>query len=126
MKMVTLLALTLFLGGCATVGNQSLTARSQDWPAVTMTKAELIKELGPPNIQQTTLKDGQIVNMLTWIYSRAEFDPGLFIPVVGLIMAASGEGVTTEQRSLTVTFNHSGIMQSREWVQGQIGYPVLK
>ncbi len=39
----------LLLASCATMGNESLSDRGADWPPLEMTKADLLKELGPPS-----------------------------------------------------------------------------
>lgn len=113
--------LALLLSACATVGNESLATREADWPPLTMTQAELIKELGPPSAITTTVQDGKAINILTWTYARAESNPALFIPIVGLFVAASGKGVEAESRGLTVMFDATGIMKSRTWTRTQTG-----
>lgn len=117
-----LLALALvLLSGCATIGNESLATRAADWPPLTMTQAELVTELGPPTSMTTTIKDGQTVNVLSWSYARTESHPALFIPIVGLFVAASGEGMSSTARNLTVAFDTGGMMTSRTWTKLQHG-----
>jgi len=111
------------LAGCATVGNQSLASRNADWPPLIMTQAELIKELGRPNSMTTTVRDGHTLNVLVWTYARAEMNPAIFIPIIGLFVAASGTGMDSESRVLSVTFNTEGTMTSRTWSQHQMGSP---
>jgi outer membrane protein assembly factor BamE (lipoprotein component of BamABCDE complex) len=116
-----LLACILLLSACATVGNESLATRDADWPPLTMTQAELIKELGLPTVSTTTVQDGKTVSMLTWSYARAESNPALFIPIVGLFVAASGKGMDVQSRGLTVMFDTDGAMKSRTWIRTQTG-----
>lgn len=119
MKICLLLLTAVLLAGCATVGTASLAIpRGDDWPQLTMSQAELVRELGPPNMRRTSVEDGQILTVLGWTYGRAEFHPALFIPIVGLFVAASGDGLKTEHRSLTVAFDARGAMVSRVWVEG--------
>lgn len=118
---VTIALLALLLSACATVGNESLSTREADWPPLTMTQAELIKELGPPTVHTTTVQDGKTVTALTWTYARAESNPALFIPIVGLFVAASGKGVDAQSRGLTVMFDTDGGMKSRTWTRTQTG-----
>lgn len=94
MQILTVLLLASLLLACATVGNDSLTNRGDDWPPLTMTKAELLKELGPPSTSTLSVTDGKSTEVLAWVYSHAESNPALFIPIVGLFVAASGEGMS--------------------------------
>lgn len=120
-RTVTIVLLALLLSACATVGNESLATHETDWPPLTMTQAELIKELGPPTVHTTTVQDSRTVTVLTWTYARAESNPALFIPIVGLFVAASGKGVDTQSRGLTVMFDTDGAMKSRTWTRTQTG-----
>lgn len=120
-RTVTIALLALLLSACATVGNESLSTREADWPPLTMTQAELIKELGPPTVHTATVQDGKTVTALTWTYARAESNPALFIPIVGLFVAASGKGVDAQSRGLTVMFDTDGAMKSRTWTRTQTG-----
>lgn len=98
MQILTVLLLASLLLACATVGNDSLINRGDDWPPLTMTKAELLKELGPPSTSTLSVTDGKSTGksteVLAWVYSHAESNPALFIPIVGLFVAASGEGMS--------------------------------
>lgn len=121
MKTVTVLLLASLLLACATVGNESLTNRGDDWPPLTLTKAELLKELGPPNTSTLSVTDGKSTEVLTWVYAHVESNPALFIPIVGLFVAASGEGMSGSSRSLAVIFDTNGKLVSRSVSQNRIG-----
>jgi len=71
-----------------------------DWPPLDITKSQLLSELGRPNSSILSLVDGKSTETLTWVYARAESNPALFVPVVGLFVAASGEGMAVNSRSL--------------------------
>lgn len=116
-----LAALFLVLAGCATYGDESLVDRPADWPPLTMTKPQLIAQLGQPRMRTMSEESGRIREALTWSYAEAQASPALMIPVVGLFVAASGNGVSGDTRSLTAVFGQDGKMISRTWAQGRIG-----
>jgi len=99
----------LLLAGCATTGQESLRGRTQDWPPIGTLKADLIKELGSPQSSTYTMTDGSTHETLMWVYAHAESNPALFIPIVGLFVAASGDGMTGNSQSLAVTLLTSGL-----------------
>lgn len=119
LRAVTLpiIVLLLMLSACTTMGAVQLKAKPHDWPPPTITQAELIQELGPPNSRAVTYKDGHTVTTLTWVYAEAEVNPALFIPIVGLFVSASGDGIHATSRSLAVTFDSAGKLTSSEWGQ---------
>ena len=65
--------------------------------------------------------DGKSTETLTWVYAHVESNPALFIPVVGLFVAASGEGMAVNSRSLAVMFDTNGKIISRVWQQTKTG-----
>ena len=113
--------IALWLSGCSTYGSESIRERPADWPPMTMTKAELLETLGKPLMQSVTITDGKTLESLTWSYADAQMNPALFIPVVGLFVAGSGNGVSGESRALSAVFAADGKMISRSWVQNTIG-----
>src|SRR5574340_1697016 len=93
--------IAILLSGCATFGDESISERPADWPPLTMTRAELMSALGPPRTRAvSTDKDGT-KETYVWAYGEAQAHPGLFVPIVGLFVAASGNGVTGSTRALT-------------------------
>lgn len=86
-----------------------------------MTKAELLKELGLANTNILPVTDGKSTEVLTWVYAHAESNPALFIPIVRLFVAASGEGMSGSFRALAVIFDTNGKLVSRSWSQSRIG-----
>lgn len=111
----------LLLAGCVSTGDESIRERSEDWPPLTMTKAELIRELGPPSTRTVSVEDGKTREALSWAYAEAQANPAAFIPVVGLAVVASGNGTDGEVRVLAVTFNDQGRMIGRTWSRTPIG-----
>jgi hypothetical protein len=83
---------------------------------------QMIEELGQPNQIVVSVVEGKTTEILTWTYAHAEANPALFIPIVGLFVAASGNGMDGETRSLAATFDN-GNMTSRTWSKLQIGKP---
>lgn len=120
MRTLAMCLLALLLAGCATVGQESLMNKGDDWPPIEITRAELIKELGPPQMSVFSVVDGRSMELLTWAYTHVESNPALFIPVVGLFVAASRNGMSTASRSLAVTFSND-VITSRAWSQIQTG-----
>jgi len=111
----------LVLAGCASYGDESIADRPADWPPLTMTKAQLIAQLGEPRLRTLSEEAGRTRETLTWTYGEAQASPTLMIPVVGLFVAASGNGVSGETRSLHAVFGTDGKMVSRTWAHGRIG-----
>ena len=123
MKHITVICIGLLLSACATVGQEALMMKGDDWPPLDITKSQLLSELGRPNSSALSLVDGKSTETLTWVYARAESNPALFVPVVGLFVAASGEGMAVNSRSLAVMFDADGKIVSRVWQQSQTGNP---
>ena len=118
---ICLVTVSLFLYGCVSTGDESIRERSTDWPPLTMTKAELLRELGPPSTRSISREGGKTREVFAWSYAEAQANPAVFIPIVGLAVAASGNGADGEARSLVVTFDEGGHMISRTWSQHPIG-----
>lgn len=113
--------MALLLTGCATYGDESIRDYGSDWPPLTMSKTELIGRLGDPRRRTISNENGQTRETLTWSYAEAQANPALMIPVVGLFVAASGNGVSGDTRALHAVFGQDGRMISRTWAQGRIG-----
>lgn len=113
--------LLLLPTGCATYGDESIKDRPADWPPLTMTRDQLIGALGQPRLRTVAVENGQTKETYIWSYTEAEAHPALFVPVVGLFVAASGNGISGESRALTAVFSPDGKMISRAWSQGRIG-----
>ena len=120
MRMIAVCLLSILFVGCATYGQEALMNKGDDWPPPDITKADLLKELGPPQTRMLSMIDGKSTETLTWAYAHAESNPALFIPVVGLFVAASGNGMSTASRSLAVTFSND-VITARAWSQTQTG-----
>lgn len=120
MKTITVFFFAVLLSACASVGHESLMNKGDDWPTLDMTKTQLVSELGPAQTSVYSMTDGKSTETLTWVYAHVESNPALFIPVVGLFVAASGNGMSTSSRSLAVTFQNEKIT-SRAWSRIQVG-----
>lgn len=110
---------------CATTGNPTLfeEERLQQIHLGKTTKAQVEALLGRPmTMSQTLLDSGQIE---TWIYNygRAETNPLLFVPIIGLGVAISGNGITAEGRSLIVGFAPNGTVRTLTRSKSQYGAP---
>ncbi|MCS6287743.1 MAG: hypothetical protein H8K10_02055 [Nitrospira sp.] len=116
-----ILLFSLLASGCATYGDESIRDYGSDWPPLAMSKTELINRLGDPRLRTISHENGQTRETLTWSYAEAQANPALMIPVVGLFVAASGNGVSGDTRSLHAVFGPDGKMISRTWAQGRIG-----
>jgi len=119
-------AVALLLAGCATYGDESIRDYGSDWPPLTMSKTELIHQLGEPRIRTVSNEDGRQRETLTWSYAEAQANPAVMIPGVGIFVAASGNGVTGDTRSLQAVFGPDGKMVSRTWAQGRIGNSITR
>lgn len=86
-----------------------------------MSKEDLLKELGPPQAHSSSITGNQRQDIYTWTYGHAQTNPALFIPIVGMFVAASGNGMDGESTALSVTFDTAGTMISRAWAKHQIG-----
>jgi len=70
MQMV-IIVLSLLLAACSTLGNPALDKKPPDWPPVTMTKAQLIQELGPPKSTSTRTLAGKQTEAMVWMYTKS-------------------------------------------------------
>lgn len=120
MNRVVMVLLGLIVAGCATHGSASIADRADDWPPMDYTQAQMITELGQPTTRAIAVADGKTTETLSWTYAHAEANPALFIPIVGLFVAASGDGMNGESRSLAATFQ-DGKMTGRAWSRHLIG-----
>lgn len=109
------------LSGCTSVGNPVLSQHGDDWPPLTMSKEDLLKELGPPQVHSSSVIGNERRDIYTWTHGHAQTNPALFIPIVGLFVAASGNGMDGESTALSVTFDTTGTIISRAWAKQQIG-----
>lgn len=124
MNHIIILALLFFissLSGCASVGNPALSQHDDNWPPLTMTKEDLLKELGPPQVHSSSVTGSERRDIYTWTHAQAQSNPALFIPIIGLFVAASGNGMDGESTALSVTFDTTGTIISRSWAKQQIG-----
>lgn len=110
----------LVIPGCATHGNESIREREADWPPLTMTKSELLATLGKPMMRSVSVVNGQTREIITWSYADTQMNPALFVPVVGLFVAGSGNGVHGQSKALSTTFLGE-TMVGKSWVENQIG-----
>jgi hypothetical protein len=120
-RLAILLIASVLVAGCISTGTHTIAPRSDQWPDMSMTKAALLKELGRPTLTALESRDEGTTERLTWSYLDATPHPLLFIPVVGLFVAASGDGYTVDGRTLTVEFRGER-MTSRAWSASHRGH----
>ena len=120
MRTIAVCLLSILFVSCATYGQEALMNKGDDWPPIDITKAELLKELGAPQTRILSVIDGKSTETLTWVYAHAESNPALFIPIVGLFVAANGNGMSIASRSLAVVFSND-VITARAWSQIQTG-----
>jgi hypothetical protein len=113
MRVWRAVCLSLLLTGCSTTGTASLKDLPADWPPLGATKDAVQSRLGPPASQSVILQDGQQREVWGWNYGSAEMNPLLWVPVVGIFVAANDEGYKVEGKELTVTFNGEGKVVGR-------------
>lgn len=118
MRILKALPILLLIAGCATascstIGSTALRDLPADWPPVGTTKAEVRARLGPPFSQSVMLQDGVEREAWGYHYAHAEMNPLLFVPVVGFVVAMSGDGVMGEGRQLVLTFDSHGKVSGR-------------
>lgn len=113
MKAWLAVCVCLTLAGCATTGTASLKDIPPDWPPLGATKAAVESRLGPPASQSVMLQDGHQREVWGWDYGSAELNPLLWVPIVGIFVAANNEGYKVEGKELTVTFDSEGKVVGR-------------
>jgi outer membrane protein assembly factor BamE (lipoprotein component of BamABCDE complex) len=112
-RLISAVIFCLMLSGCATIGTRSLQDLPAEWPPLGTTKDEVRDRLGSPSSQSVILHDNQQREVWGWNYGTAELNPLLWVPVVGLFVAASDEAYRVEGKDLTVTFNSDGRVVGR-------------
>lgn len=113
--------LLLLFTGCATHGNEALNTIEADWPSPTMTKAEIVARLGPPQMRSVSYTPTGSIETCSWSFAQANMNPALFVPVVGLFVAGSGHGVSGNSRAFSAAFAQDGTMISHSWADNKIG-----
>ncbi|SLM46569.1 exported protein of unknown function [Nitrospira japonica] len=68
---LVIIVLSLLFAACSTLGNPVLDKKPTDWPPPTMTKAQLIQELGPPKSTSTRTIGGKQIEVLLWAYTKS-------------------------------------------------------
>lgn len=111
------------LAACATTGTASLKDLPLEWPPLGTTKQEVLARLGSPSSQSVTMIDGRQSEIWGYDYGHGEVSPLLFVPFVGLLVAASGQGIHAEGKVLLVTFDHEGKVISRSASIRKVGSP---
>lgn len=113
----TILSSVLLLTACGGVGGAvNLEGRSNEWPALGTSRSYLVETLGKADEVRYTMDGGNFREIMTWIYSRVDQHPLMYVPVIGMLIALSGEGATGEQRTLTVELDETGRLVSKQWI----------
>ncbi len=101
-------AITAWLVGCASTGENFDENKVSQIKKGETTEAELIQMFGKPSERGTRVIDSKVNTVLTWMYSEAQLDGKIFIPVVGPMMSGhEGRG-----KVLTVTLNSEGKVET--------------
>jgi|CXWL01.1.fsa_nt_gi hypothetical protein len=110
---ITTIYIALLLTACATVGNEALRDVPSDWPRPGTPRTEIYGRLGAPTATTTTMVDDTIHETAAYTYAHVETSPFLWVPIIGLFVALSGEGVQTETKSLILEFDPTGKLVKR-------------
>jgi outer membrane protein assembly factor BamE (lipoprotein component of BamABCDE complex) len=107
--MLTIIATTLAISGCASVGNETLRSESESSVKAKMvegktTKPEVRAMFGSP--MKTTFTDGGL-EVWTYEFSKVSADAVSYIPIVNMF-GASASGTKKE---LVAMFDASGILK---------------
>ncbi len=101
------------LSGCVSAGNQAILNQSNvaQIKEGVSTKADVKAAVGEP-MNITPIPGGEV-----WQYSggKLSMSPLAFIPVVGLVALASGNGVNRQNNDLWVLFDNEGIVRKLEY-----------
>lgn len=68
---LAIIVLSLLLVACTTLGNPALDKKPPDWPPHTMTKTQLIQELGPKKSTSTGTIAGKHTEAMVWMYTKS-------------------------------------------------------
>lgn len=109
LSVIALVAVTVFISGCASVGNETLRAESESTVKAKIvegktTKAEVKAMFGSP--MKTTFTDGGL-EVWTYEFSKVTADAVSYIPIVNLF-GASASGTKKE---LVAMFDANGVLK---------------
>jgi len=109
-----LVLLMLFtLSGCGAYGNARLTNEELVSTIKTgqTTQADVLRLLGEPEYKATQLIEGRLTDVW-WEYGYTKMwpTPLAFVPVIGLVTGGSVNEMAYDNRTLTVFFSPSGVV----------------
>lgn len=109
-----LVLLVLFtLSGCVSYGNAGLTNAELVSTIKTgrTTQADVLRLLGEPDYRSTQPIEGRLADVW-WGYGHTKVwpKPLAFVPMIGLLTAASADTMAYDIRTLTVFFSPSGVV----------------
>src|SRR5208283_6056679 len=104
-KIVTLLAIIIFLTGCVTMGRQIDASAVDKIIQGKTTRDEVIALLGPPS---TVSKNSNGTMVFVYSYVSATPKPESFIPLVGVFVSGSN----VESQMVSVTFGGNNIVKN--------------
>jgi outer membrane protein assembly factor BamE (lipoprotein component of BamABCDE complex) len=110
-----ILVVTMALTGCFSHGNASLKndAAVEQIKIGESTKADVLRLLGKPSSTYTSeVSPGVRIELWSYTHMQAESSPLLFVPIVGLFAAASGNAVDVNVRVFSVSFSPDGVVRS--------------
>jgi outer membrane protein assembly factor BamE (lipoprotein component of BamABCDE complex) len=107
--MLTIIATTLVISGCASVGNEALRAESESSVKTKMvegktTKPEVRAMFGSP--MKTTFTDGGL-EVWTYEFSKVSADAVSYIPIISMFGASS----SGTKKELVAMFDANGILK---------------
>lgn len=116
MNLITIGLAGLFLltSACATVGNPNVINEELTTQIIIgeSTKEDVRRLFGEPTTVATTMLNGVRYESWGYGYAKHETNPLLYVPLVGLIVLATGNGYHNEGGSLGASFDQNGIVRS--------------
>jgi hypothetical protein len=120
-RLLYLAVLYLAAVGCVSTGDQRVAQLPPDWPPMGTTQAEVRERLGEPSSQKVSLENGEQREVWGYKYAHASASPLLFVPFVGIAVAATDRGVTGAAHALFITFDAQQRVVGRSWSHEKIG-----
>jgi outer membrane protein assembly factor BamE (lipoprotein component of BamABCDE complex) len=116
MKKLILILIIALLAGCASVGRK-LDVTAVDKVVKGQSKQEVTALIGSPDSKATSMNSftGQTIEVWVYSFMTYESSPANFIPVVGALAGSA----QMQQELLTITFDGSGMVDSKMFSQTQ-------
>ena len=111
MRIIYISLLCILLNSCVSqMGNPSIaTTESTRMIEVGLTtKQEILLLYGEPSYQSVTAES----EIWMYIFAQSEPHPLMYVPIIGLFVMASGEGISAESQSMMIIFDRQGTVQT--------------